>query len=113
MNPDPIHIRLIGLIEHCGPTAIDNQVMPGHEPCGITRQVEDGLGDIIRCSQLIQWHGFPQISGKFLELPSVLLVSGGWSALGFQLDGWKFQGSRSSMRFFGCPAAMASSVDFR
>ena len=28
-------------------------------------------------------------------------VSGVWKALMFQLDGWKFQGSRSSMRFLG------------
>ena len=42
-----------------------------------------------------------------------LTVSGVWKALGFQLDGWKFQGSSSSMRCRGCPAAMASSVDFR
>jgi len=40
-------------------------------------------------------------------------VSGVWKALRFQLDGWKFQGSNSSMRCCGCPAAMASSVAFR
>ncbi len=40
-------------------------------------------------------------------------VSGGWRALDIQVDGWKFQGSRSSMRFFGWPSAIASSVDFR
>jgi DNA replication protein DnaC len=40
-------------------------------------------------------------------------VSGGWIARRFQLDVVKFQGSRSSMRFLGCPAAMASRVAFR
>jgi hypothetical protein len=40
-------------------------------------------------------------------------VSGGWGSPGFQVDGLKFQGSRSSMRFFGWPAAMASSDAFR
>ena len=34
-------------------------------------------------------------------------------APGFQLNGWKFQGSNSSMRCCGWPSAMASSVDFR
>ena len=42
-----------------------------------------------------------------------LCVSGGWRARLFQLDGMKFHGSRSSMRFWGCPAAMASSVALR
>jgi hypothetical protein len=42
-----------------------------------------------------------------------LNVSGGWVARRFQLDGVKLHGSRSSMRFLGCPAAMASRVAFR
>ena len=42
-----------------------------------------------------------------------LIVRGGWIARRFQLDGVKFQGSRSSMRFLGCPAAMASRVALR
>ncbi|SFU21234.1 hypothetical protein SAMN05216236_1595 [Sedimentitalea nanhaiensis] len=32
---------------------------------------------------------------------------------GVQLDGLKFQGSNSSIRFAGCPAAIASSVALR
>ena len=39
--------------------------------------------------------------------------NGGWKARLFQLDGLKFHGSRSSMRFWGCPEAMASSVALR
>ena len=48
-----------------------------------------------------------------LDADGTLSVSGGWRAPGSHLDGLKFQGSRSSMRSFGWPAAMASSVDFR
>ena len=40
-------------------------------------------------------------------------VSGGWIARRFQLDVVKFQCSRLSMRFLGCPAAMASRVALR
>jgi len=45
--------------------------------------------------------------------PNTSKVSGGWVARRFQLDGVKLHGSRSSMRFLGCPAAMASRVAFR
>ena len=40
-------------------------------------------------------------------------VSGGCAPRGIQLDGWKFQGSRSSMRLLGWPFAIASSVALR
>ena len=40
-------------------------------------------------------------------------VSGGCAPRGIQLDGWKFQGIRSSMRLLGWPFAIASSVALR
>ncbi len=53
------------------------------------------------------------LSGALSDAQRRKIVSGGWRALDIQVDGWKFQGSRSSMRFFGWPSAIASSVDFR
>jgi len=44
---------------------------------------------------------------------SQLFVSASWAPRAFQLDGWKFQGRSSSIRFSGWPSAMASSVALR
>ena len=59
--------------------------------------------------------GWPEVGSRLMSR----LVSGEdmrkrrLKGTGFQLDGWKFQGSKSSMRCCGWPAAMASSVVFR
>jgi len=60
-----------------------------------------------------EWWSDNTRAGDYNDTSGDFFVSGVWKALRFQLDGWKFQGSNSSMRCCGCPAAMASSVAFR
>jgi len=50
---------------------------------------------------------------EYIRRSRGITVSVVWTARLFQLDGVKFHGSRSSMRFLGCPAAIASRVALR
>ena len=52
----------------------------------------------------------PEIDGERVKELHAKIVSASWAPRAFQLDGGKFQGSRSSTRFCGWPTAMASSV---
>uniref|UniRef100_UPI0035B594FC virulence RhuM family protein n=1 Tax=Yunchengibacter salinarum TaxID=3133399 RepID=UPI0035B594FC len=54
--------------------------------------------------------GFAMDDARLKQPDFDYFVSASWAPRVFQLDVWKFQGRRSSMRFLGCPPAIASSV---